>query len=287
MNNENRFNLIEYKYRQIVHTIDRLVALPGVSLETINALVHCRTQTISAFRELNEYRNSHLVAQTWSTTDYDFDTVESKLDKLLEQVKALETQSTQESGSFEKMLWSIEVDRTTAREAHKHHLCLSYITLTALGILVVAGAASLLSIFGIVDIWDSRQILEGLLSKLSQQSSGLSASLLIEVALIAGGRVFYLLLLAWAISFMGKLHASHSAQAVTYRDKIVGLDSAKLILNAAANASSRDKVIEQMSSTFLGGSHNAFSGKEVGTVESTAISWLDAVKTALVSRILK
>jgi hypothetical protein len=78
-----------------------------------------------------------------------------------------------------------------------------------------------------------------------------------HVLVVLGGRLSIIIGAGWLVVFLGKLHARHSQQAVSYQDRLAGLDVIGMMLQHGTQAT-REKTLERMTSFYLTQDDNAF-----------------------------
>jgi hypothetical protein len=81
------------------------------------------------------------------------------------------------------------------------------------------------------------------------------------VLLVFGGRISIVAALAWLVAFLGRLHARHSQQAVSYQNRLAALDIATMLLQHD-RAEGRSATLRQMSAFYLTKGDNAFLGAD-------------------------
>jgi hypothetical protein len=104
----------------------------------------------------------------------------------------------------------------------------------------------------------------------SQIPSGIGLERLV---LILGGRVALLLLVAWTIQFLGRLHRTHSEQAVIYQDRRAALGIIQSMINTTSDTKQRRELIRLLAEGYLNFEQSAFRlrgslpNEKEGTVE--------------------
>ncbi len=78
------------------------------------------------------------------------------------------------------------------------------------------------------------------------------------MALAFGWRFVLLVLGGSLITFLGRLYSQHSQQAVSYQDRLAGIDAAALVLHYGADSASRENLLNRFVETYISGEGNAF-----------------------------
>ena len=111
-----------------------------------------------------------------------------------------------------------------------------------MGSLVVLGGVAILLAFGFV----------GEVLKASGDSEWE------RIAIVFGGRIALLLLIAWTIRFVGNLHRAHSEQAVIYQDRQAALGIVQSMVNTSADVEYRREVLGLLAEGYLNFELSAF-----------------------------
>lgn len=78
-----------------------------------------------------------------------------------------------------------------------------------------------------------------------------------HVLVVLGGRLSIILGAAWLVAFVGKLHSRHSQQAVSYQDRLAGIDVIGMMLQHGTQTT-RDVTLKRMTEFYLTQEDNAF-----------------------------
>ena len=98
----------------------------------------------------------------------------------------------------------------------------------------------------------------------STENASESVPVWILAFLLFGGRLSVLLGAGWLVVFFGRLHSRHAQQAISYQDRVAGLDAAKMIIHYGSPAG-REETLRRMVSTYLALDDNAFKDEEKAT----------------------
>lgn len=80
----------------------------------------------------------------------------------------------------------------------------------------------------------------------------------IETAVLVLGRFTVVWGLGWLLVFVGKLQGQHSQQAVTYQDRLAGIDAAALVLHYGTDSKVREEMLGRFVEAYISGDANAF-----------------------------
>lgn len=142
----------------------------------------------------------------------------------------------------------VSIDKAALESARDYHRNLAlYLLFVLLGVSLI-GVTIVSSIFGMCSL---------IPTAIPDTSNIHGETLLFEAILFTGGRVSLILLIGWAIRFIGNLHSHHAAQSVIYQDRLSGLMAASILLNQCG-PDERNEMLSQMTDTYLGLKHNAF-----------------------------
>lgn len=78
-----------------------------------------------------------------------------------------------------------------------------------------------------------------------------------QILMVLGGRLSIIAGGAWVIGFLGKLHSRHSQQAVSYQDRLAGMDVIRMILQHGSHDTS-NATLRRMTDFYLTQEDNAF-----------------------------
>ncbi|REG32228.1 hypothetical protein ATI61_105556 [Archangium gephyra] len=79
-----------------------------------------------------------------------------------------------------------------------------------------------------------------------------------EIALLFGGRIALLALVAWALRYVGNLHRAHSEQSVIYQDRRAALGIIQSMINSATESDQRREMLKLLAERYLDFEQSAF-----------------------------
>ena len=163
-------------------------------------------------------------------------------DALIEAVRRLYLEVTSESTIEAEGRAAFEVNKAEFEAGRDHHRTEARILLATMGILLAGGLGALyLLLFHNNADWTT-----------------LAEAKWPRAALVIIGRFTVLAGMAWLLVFLGRLHSQHSQQAVTYQDRLAGLDAAALVLHYGANLKVREEMLGRFVEAYISGDANAF-----------------------------
>lgn len=142
----------------------------------------------------------------------------------------------------------VKIDKTALESARDYHRQLAQYLLYTLLFVSGIGVLIVSSIFGMCSAMPIA---------IPDTSNLHGETLIFETILFTGGRISLILLIGWAIRFIGNLHSHHAAQSVIYQDRLSGLMAASILLDQCG-PDERNQMLSQMTDTYLGLKHNAF-----------------------------
>lgn len=163
-------------------------------------------------------------------------------DALIEAVRRLYLEVTSESTIEDEGRAAFEVNKAEFEAGRDHHRDQARQLLWVMGCLLLAGFVAVYA----------------LLFHQNGDWTALAGANWVRAALVIVGRFTVLGGIAWLLVFLGKLHSQHSQQAVTYQDRLAGLDAASLVLHYGANLKVREEMLGRFVEAYISGDANAF-----------------------------
>lgn len=130
----------------------------------------------------------------------------------------------------------LNIEKAEFEAARKRHDNMSIVLLLLLGLAVVASGAGLYQLV------------------INAESTNLPPMALL---LALTGRIAFVLLAGWIITFLGRLHASHVQQAIFYQDRLAGISAARNLI-PFADLGSRQEMVKQLATAYISLERNAF-----------------------------
>lgn len=261
MTDAEKFNRFNVKFNNLNQTLQAIFQRPGISLDLLDRASQAQTDLsqiqTAAHTKWNSVAQGNRQHQTTNTFDSDI----VALENLHPQIRDLHTESVEQAALLRDVSQTIEIDKNEFKNSLDYHKRLAKFTFAA--VLTVVGLAliSLASLFGLIE-WLEPKSTQRILDFLRTEKE-FNYKVSVELILLMGGRFSLIIAFAWLVGFLGRLHNSHTRQAIYYQDKIAGLEAAKLIISAA-KTTSREKIVSDMATTYLALSKNAFE-KPVST----------------------
>ncbi|TGM25418.1 hypothetical protein [Leptospira meyeri] len=257
--NRQKYQKLQTKLQAIDRTLNNTISKPGLSQDIVESYSEIQQQY---------HALSNTIANTWNLVtqrqqvdqiDNSFDTSLDESSTLLDTANTLYKESDAESALIKNAKETFKVEKKDYIEAKNHHKFQAYITLTILLFLCFsAGLFIWNSFIEFKDNYDDIKSLIDIAKILETDKDFLAKIIFIKTILKITGRISIVGILVWLIVFIGKLHSKHNKQYISYQDRLSGLSAAQLIITAGGS-STREKVLLEMSDSYLSLNHNAFN----------------------------
>jgi hypothetical protein len=246
--------MLSVKLSNPTRTLQEIINKPGVSLDSIDKAQNMVGRGGDIQQRLSVIWGEITQKNRQNSDGSDFENIEREINEFYEQVSDFYGEVISESQQMQEVRKRFDVDKeefVAAREFHRNQAKIF------LNLLLVIIALSLPLVLFMFD----------LLPFLPANWRPDAASDLSTYTLRIGGRISVLLALGWLIRFVGLLHSNHSEQQVAYQDRIAGLSTSEMIVSSG-RPSIREKILLEMSETYLSLRHNAFRSRKEKMAEA-------------------
>jgi hypothetical protein len=198
------------------------------------------------------------------------DVIAPELDPLMERIRDLYQDAVQDTSLARAGVEVVEVSRDEFQQGLRYHRSHSTWLLGLMLLLALLGGAGVVALFSEFGGWHPGPA----------EVAGNGTQAWIHLGLILGGRFSVLLGLGWLLVFAGRMHSRHAQQAVTYQERLMGLDAAKMVIHHGTGPV-REQLLHQLTTTFLSLDGNAFKPELRGPRSRFSLRELRQVTRAL------
>jgi hypothetical protein len=172
------------------------------------------------------------------------DGIAPEVDELAAQVNDLHLEAIQNTSLARAGEQVVSVNREEFARGRDYHRRHALGLLIGMVLLAGAGAAGVIWLFG---AWPAP----------GASASADHTEAWIHLGLVLGGRFSVLVGLGWLLVFVGRMHSRHAQQAVSYQERLAGLDAAKMVIHHGTGKV-REHLLLHLTSTYLSMEGNAF-----------------------------
>lgn len=259
LTNKQKYQKIQTKLQAIDRTLKNINTKPGLSQDVIELFTELQQKSQVLVNNVNTTWQAVAERQQADQIDGSFDTLFDSISNLLDEVNDLYKESDSESALVKNAKATFKIEKKDYVEARDHHKIQAYISLIILLVLCISSGIFIWhSFIEFKDNFDDIKSLIETVKILETNTDFLTKIVFIKTILKITGRLSIVGILVWLIVFVGKLHSKHNKQYISYQDRLSGLSAAELIITAGRTAT-REKVLLEMTDSYLSLKHNAFN----------------------------